>query len=118
MPASKAKRKQLSTDEFNEPRFVTKIRWPVESVHCVLKQKYHLLGKKIDKKLIPKIGSYFIIASTLNNTFGNRLQSNVDTFDEILQRMRSQRNVQNTLSTDVEEKGWFCWKLPFKNLYL
>ena len=81
MPASKAKRKQLSTNEFNEPRFLIKIRWPVESVHGVLKQKYHLLGPKIDNKLIPKIGSYFRMTSFLNKTFGEILQSIVDTFD-------------------------------------
>ncbi|GAB1860468.1 SWIM-type domain-containing protein [Camponotus japonicus] len=70
MPALKGKRKQLSTEESNESRFVTKIRWAVESVHGVLKQKYRLLDHKTDNKLIPKIGSYFRIASFLNNTFG------------------------------------------------
>lgn len=116
MPALKGKRKQLSTEESNESRFVTKIRWAVESVHGVLKQKYRLLDHKIDNKLIPKIGSYFRIASFLNNTFGKRLQSDVDTFDDILQRMHSQRNVQNTLATEVEEKGWLRRKLPFKSV--
>ena len=70
MLALKEKRKQLSTDESNRSRFVTKIRWPVESVHSVLKQKYHLLDHKIHKKMIPKIESYFRIASFLNKTFG------------------------------------------------
>ena len=79
MPALKGKRKQLSTKESNESRFVTKIRWAVESVHDVLKQKYCLLDHRIDNKLIPKIGLYFRIASFLNNTFGKRLQSDVDT---------------------------------------
>ena len=116
MPALKGKRKQLSADESNESRFVTKIRWAVESVHCVLKQKYRLLDHKIDNKLIPKIGTYFRIASFLNNTFGKRLKSDVDTFDDILQRMHSQRNVQNTLATEVEEKGWLRRKLPFKSV--
>ena len=66
-------------------------------MHGVLKQKYRLLDHKIDYKLIPKIVLYFRIASFLNNTFGKRLQSDVDTFDDILQKMHSQRNVQNTL---------------------
>lgn len=76
MPALKGKRKQL----YNESRFVTKIRWAVESVHGVLKQKYRLLDHKIDNKLIPKIGSYFRIASFLNNTFGKRFHSDVNSF--------------------------------------
>ncbi|XP_011251810.2 uncharacterized protein LOC105248620 [Camponotus floridanus] len=116
MPALKGKRKQLSTEESNESRFVTKIRWAVESVHGVLKQKYRFLDHKIDNKLIPKIGSYFRIASFLNNTFGKRFHSDVDTFDDILQRMHSQKDVQNTLADEVEENGWLRRKLPFKSV--
>lgn len=40
MPALKGKRKQLTTNESNESRYVTKIRWAVEAVHGILKQKY------------------------------------------------------------------------------
>ena len=69
MPALKGKRKHLATEEFNESRFVTEVRWAVESVHDVLKEKYRLLDHKIDNKLIPKIGIYFRIRSFLNNTF-------------------------------------------------
>ena len=115
MPALKGKRKKLSTDESIESCFVTKIRWPVESVHSVLKQKYHLLDQKIDNKLIPNIGLYFRIAPFLNNIFGKSLQSNINTFDDILQRMHSQRNVQNILATEVEEKGRVRRKLSFKS---
>ncbi|KAL6419499.1 hypothetical protein ACFW04_014694 [Cataglyphis niger] len=87
MPALKGKRKQLSTEESNESRFVIKICWSVEFVHGVLKQKYQLLDYKIDK-LIPKIRSYFRIASFLNNTFGKRFHSDLPfksvTSDDIL----------------------------------
>ena len=33
MPAMKDKRNQLTTQESNDSRFATKIRWPVETVH-------------------------------------------------------------------------------------
>ncbi|KYN04658.1 hypothetical protein ALC62_04469 [Cyphomyrmex costatus] len=112
MPALKGKRKQLSTKESNQSRFVTKIRWAVESVHGVLKQKYRLLDHKIGNKLIPKVGIYFRIASFLNNTFGKRLQSDV----EIVQRMHNQKDAENTLAIEAEEKGWFRRKLIFKNI--
>ena len=92
------------------------IRWLVESVYGVLKQKYRPVDHKIDNKLIPKIGSYFRTASIFNKTFGKRLQSDVDNFDDILQRMHSQRHLQNTLATEVEEKGWVRRKLPFKSV--
>ncbi|KMQ84444.1 hypothetical protein RF55_17732, partial [Lasius niger] len=105
MPALKGKRKQLTTEESNQSRFVTKIRWAVESVHGVLKQKYHLLDHKIDNKLLPNIGLYFRIASFLNNTFGKRFDSDVDTFDEVVQRMHIRKSVENTLAIEAEEKG-------------
>lgn len=52
MPALKGKRKQLSTEESNDSRFVSKI------VLCagIMKHKHHLLDHKIDKKLILKVG--------------------------------------------------------------
>lgn len=113
MPALKGKRKQLTTEESNYTCFVTKIRWVVESVHGVLKQKYRLLDHKIDNKLIPKIGIYFKIAAFLNNIFGKRLQSDVETLDEIVQRMQDQKDIQNTLAIETEEKGWLRRKLCF-----
>ena len=57
--ALKDKRKQLSTEESKESRFVTKTRWVVQAVHGVLKQKHRLLDHKIDNKLVPNIGIYF-----------------------------------------------------------
>lgn len=43
MPALKGNRPQLSTIESNESRFVTKIRWAVEAIHGILKQKNEIL---------------------------------------------------------------------------
>ncbi|CAH2100483.1 unnamed protein product [Euphydryas editha] len=54
MPALKGKRNQLMTTESNASRYVTKIRWVVEAVHGMLKQKYHLLDQKFDNKMLPR----------------------------------------------------------------
>ena len=67
MPAFKGNRKQLTTQESNESRYVTKLRWVVEAVHGILKQKYKLLDHKLDNKMLPKVGTYFRIAAFLNN---------------------------------------------------
>ena len=40
MPALRGNRNHLTTKEANQSRFVTKIRWSVESVHGIIKQKY------------------------------------------------------------------------------
>lgn len=116
MPALKGKRKQLITEESNQSRFVTKIRWVIECDHGMIKQKYRLIDQKIDNKLLPKVGVYFRIASFLNNMFGKRLESDVETFDEILERMHSRKNLENTLADEVEAKGWMRRKLPFQSI--
>lgn len=38
MPALKGKRAHLSREESNFSRYVTKVRWPVEAIHGILKQ--------------------------------------------------------------------------------
>ena len=49
----------LTAEESTQSRFVTKIRWSVESVHGILKQKYRLFDHEIDNKLLLKVGKYF-----------------------------------------------------------
>ena len=88
MPSLKGNHKQLTTRESNEYRYITKFRWAVEAVNGILKQKYRLLDHKLDNKLLPKIGTYFRIASFLKNLFGQRLQSDSEFSDKILERMK------------------------------
>lgn len=93
IPALKGKRKQLTTNESNEFRYVTKIRWAVEAVYEILKQKYRMLDHKLDNKMLSKVfGIYFRIVSFLNNLFGKRLYSDADLLDEILERMKARRH--------------------------
>lgn len=113
MPALKGKRKQLPTLEANHSRLVTKIRWAVEATHGILKQKYQLLDKQLDNKMLPKIGSYFKIAAFLQNKFGKRLESDLDHAEEISARILNFKGVENTLATEVEENHWLRRKLPF-----
>ena len=47
---------------------------------------YRLLDHKIHNKLTPKVGIYFRIVSFLNNPYGERLQSDVEARDNILER--------------------------------
>lgn len=116
MPALKGKRNQLSTKESNQSRFVTKVRWAVEAIHGIIKQKYRLLDRVIDNKLLPKIGLYLKIAAFLHNQFGKTLQSDATFSDEIVVRMKHQIDVENTLANEAEQEGWFRKKLMFQNV--
>lgn len=116
IPALKGKRKQLTTTESNESRFVTKIRWVVEAVHGMIKSKNHLLDHKFDNKMISKVEAYYQIVSFLLNLFGKRLIFDAETSADIIRRMLAQKNVDNTLATEVEEKGWLRKRLIFQSI--
>ena len=82
MPSMKTQ-KQLTTQEANYSRFVTKVRWAVEAVHGIIKQKYRILDHRVDNDLLPKIGVFTRIACYLNNTYGQRLRSDQGMFNEV-----------------------------------
>lgn len=113
MPALKGKRNQLTTDESNNSRFVTKIRWVVEAVHGDIKQKFRLLDHKLDNKLLPKTSVFCRIACFLHNEFGTRLDSDLDLSEKIIAAMNSKKDQDNTLASEVETNRWARRKVPF-----
>ncbi|XP_044586031.1 uncharacterized protein LOC123266063 [Cotesia glomerata] len=116
MPALKGKRNQLTTDESNESRFVTKIRWVVEAVHGDIKQKFRILDHKLDNKLLPKTGVFCRIACFLHNEFGKRLDSDLDLSEKIIAAMNSKKFQDNTLASEVETNRWARRKVPFATI--
>ena len=82
MPSMKTQ-KQLTTQEVNYSRFVPKVRWAVEAVHGIIKQKDRIPGHRVDKDLLPEIGVHTSIACYLNNTYGQRLRSDQGMFNEV-----------------------------------
>lgn len=103
MPALKGNRKQLTTEEANYSRFVTKIRWIVEAIRGIIGRKYQILHGQRDNKLLPRIGSLTRIACFLNNTFGKRLKSDENLMEVIVQRMIEMRHGSNTLAAEVAQ---------------
>ncbi|XP_015125200.1 uncharacterized protein LOC107046987 [Diachasma alloeum] len=116
MPALKGKRSQLTTEESNDSRWVTKVRWVVEAVHGIIGQKYKILHHNLDNKLLPKVQSLFRIACYLNNTYGKRLNSDVGISDEVLERMKSRRTFENSLAEEAETQRWNRRKTQFQKL--
>ena len=62
MPLCKGGNTQFTAAQANETRFVTKIRWAVEAVHGIIKQKYRIFDKRFDNKMLPKSGTLLKIA--------------------------------------------------------
>lgn len=117
MPALKGNRSQLPVGEANQSRLVTKIRWPVEAVHGVIKQKFRLLDHKLDNKLLPKTGSLCRVACFLHNKYGKRMFSDTEIKEEVIQRLKQKANENiNALAQDVEKNGWLRKKLLFQQI--
>ena len=116
MPSLKGKRKQLTTEESNKSRLVTKIRWAVEAVHGIIGQQFKLLHHQFDNKALHNIKAFVQIACFLFNTYGKRFQSDVDMTDVIVERMNQQFQVENSLARQVEEEKWSRRTTPFNDL--
>ena len=106
MPALKGKRPRLTCEEANYLRTVKKIRWVVEAIHGIIKQKYKLLYHEINNSALQNIGSICRIACFLNNKFGKRLISDKDNSEEIIKIMKAKNGMENTLALEVETNHW------------
>lgn len=81
MPALKGHPNQLTTEESNKSRLVTKSRWIVEAVHGIIGQKCKLLHHQLNNLLLPNAELFCQIACFLQNTFGKRLNSDGNIVD-------------------------------------
>ncbi|XP_048741615.2 uncharacterized protein LOC125655389 [Ostrea edulis] len=97
--------KQLSTEEANSSRLVTKVRWVVESVNGRIKT-WRYLGKTLPNSQIPCIGDYVRIVCSLCNKY--RPPINSGTFDDditIASTMTMLAKKTNELQQFVLENG-------------
>ena len=78
MPLCLGGNKQFTAAQANESRFVTKIRWAVESVYGIIKQKYRIFDHRIDNNMLPKIAFH------ITNMYGKRLSSSRQMHDEVV----------------------------------
>ena len=97
MPAlMNKKEKQLSTLLANKTRIVTKLRWVVEAIHGIIKQKWKLLNWEIKNQSLINIKDLFQIAGSLHNLYGPKLGSNSEQNETFIERARN-LSVENAL---------------------
>ena len=78
--------KQHTTEEANESRLVTKVRWVVESANGRIK-KWKVLSNKLPNSQIPYVGDYVRIVCSLCNAFRPPLVTSTDSDKVIARRM-------------------------------
>lgn len=61
---------QLSTEDANESRKITKTRWIVEARNGHIKSKFKLMQQVQQIHVLPKIGDYYRIAAAIINRYG------------------------------------------------
>ena len=97
--------KALSTEEANETRLVTKVRWVVESANGRIKQ-WKALSNVMPNSQIPYIGDYVRIICATCNAFKPPLFQTSEEDDIVAKRMLALSKLPNQLKQQVEANGW------------
>ena len=88
-------RRQLSTDEANETRCITKVRWIAEAVNARLKQ-FKFFSNTVQNSSIPSLEDYLSIACAIINRYRKPIKTPSLDDAEISVKIQALRNQRNT----------------------
>lgn len=97
--------KQHSTEEANESRLVTKVRWVVESANGRIKQ-WKALSNVLPNSQIPFAGDYVRIVCSLCNAFRPPLVTSLESDAVMAKRMMDLAKSPNKLQQKVTDNKW------------
>jgi hypothetical protein len=116
MPAYLARgQKQLTCQEANRSRKVTKVRYAVEVAIGRLKQ-FKYLDKIIQNSTLPHIFEDFRIVAAILNAQYNDIESDVRHRVEIANKILERENIPNTLVAFVDSNNLDTKRAPFKKI--
>jgi DDE superfamily endonuclease len=98
--------RQFDVYDANRSRFVTKIRWVVESVNVRLK-RFKWFSQTIQNTSAPSIPDFLAIVAALNNCFHVPLVKSTSDDDELVRQMNFLLTRQNTLQQWLMENDLF-----------
>ena len=107
--------KQHTTEEANESRPVTKVRWVVESANGRIK-KWKALSNTMPNSQIPYVGDYVRIVCSLCNAFRPPLVTSKDSDKVIARRMMALAKTPNKLQDKVLKNGWDKKRVIWKKI--
>ena len=107
--------KQHTTEEANESRLVTKVRWVVESVNGRVK-KWKALSNKMPNSQIPYVGDYVRIVCSLCNAFRPPLVTSSESDGILAKRMMVLAKSSNTLQGKVFKHSWDKKRVIWKKI--
>ena len=95
--------KQHTTREGNESRYVTKVRWVIESANGRIKQ-WKALSNRLQNVLIPSVRDFVRIFCALCNAFRPLLASSSNTDQVVAERMLTLCSKENALQQRVQSE--------------
>ena len=99
--------KQYPTDIANQSRFVTKVRWVIESaIECI--KPWRIFDKVLPNSLLKTAGDLIAIVCVLHNCYGTPLVQSVSNDKEVAKKMLS-------LCDETNELGNYVSKLKNKS---
>lgn len=97
---------QLTTNQANRSRLVTKMRFAIEAANGRMKSKWKLFNKIIPSILTKNLMSDYKIGAALINAFGKPIICDKDDFLSIGDRMLSLVNTQNDFKRTIKSKSF------------
>ena len=95
------KTNQFTTEETHQTRFVTKIRWVVESANGRIKQ-WRFFDKVVQNTMLKNIGDYFAIVCALMDAYRPLFIADISKDDAIADRMLRLATQSNNIKTYVD----------------
>ena len=102
--------KQYPTDIASQSRFVTKVRWVIESVNGRIKQ-WRIFDKVLPNSVLKRAGDLIAIVCALQNCYGTPLVQAVSKDKEVAKKMLSLRDETNELGNYVSKLKYKSEKL-------
>ncbi|OXU18868.1 hypothetical protein TSAR_003947 [Trichomalopsis sarcophagae] len=96
-------KKQLTFEQANKSRIVTKLRFVIEVVNGILKSKFRIFDHVWFNKSIPHLMQDFKIACAIYNSYFNRIESDKDNCDVIAAAMLRDITKPNLLQNLIDE---------------
>uniref|UniRef100_A0ABD2WMH4 DDE Tnp4 domain-containing protein n=1 Tax=Trichogramma kaykai TaxID=54128 RepID=A0ABD2WMH4_9HYME len=103
-PLLKAGEQQLTTEDANEARLVTKTRWIVESRNGHLKTIFKLLNQVQQIHVLPHIGDFIRIGGAIINRYRQTIEME-DADEEMAEEMLECSTTENAVQARVEAEG-------------
>lgn len=97
--------KKYTTAEANQNRFITKIRWIVESVNGRIKQ-FKFFDRVIQNSSLPYVHDYLRIVCAITNAYHSRLILNTSNDVEIARVMLERQKTKNVLEKKLDDKDF------------